>query len=153
MVTPFPQMVCTQALFNVMGRERYANVPDEIIRYVVGRFGRPTRPVEQNVLDRILARPRAAELANEAPPATLAELRRKFGTAMEDEELLLRAVMPASQVDAMVAAGPARRRYNPDLTPVLALLRGLSGRDVPDELIIDKPGFRLALRRTPREMA
>jgi oxaloacetate decarboxylase alpha subunit len=153
MVTPFPQMICTQALFNVMGRERYANVPDEIIRYVVGRFGRPTRPVDQNVLDRILARPRAVELANEAPPATLAELRRKLGTAMDDEELLLRAVMPVSQVDAMVAAGPARRRYNPELTPVLALLRGLSGRDVPDELIIDKPGFRLALRRSAREDA
>jgi oxaloacetate decarboxylase alpha subunit len=148
MVTPFPQMVCTQALFNVIGRERYANVPDEIIRYVVGRFGRPTRPVDQNVLDRILARPRAAELANEPPPATLAGLRLKFGSGMDDEELLLRAVMPASQVDAMLAAGPAPRRYNPELAPVLALLRGLPGRDVPDELIIDQPGFRLALRRT-----
>ncbi len=29
MVTPFPQIVCTQALFNVIGAERYANVPDQ----------------------------------------------------------------------------------------------------------------------------
>jgi oxaloacetate decarboxylase alpha subunit len=72
---------------------------------------------------------------------------------MDDEELLLRAVMPSAQVDAMLAAGPARRRYNPELAPVLQLLRGLSGRDVPDELIVDKPGFRLALRRTTREDA
>ena len=36
---------------------------------------------------------------------------------------------------------------------VLALLRGLAGRDVPDELLIDKPGFRLALRRVPRDTA
>jgi oxaloacetate decarboxylase alpha subunit len=151
MVTPFPQMVCTQALFNVTGRERYANVPDEIIRYVVGRFGRPTRPVEPNVLERILARPRAAELLNEPPPPTLAELRRQFGGAMDDEELLLRAVMPAAQVDAMLAAGPARRRYNPELAPVLALLRELSRREVVDELVVEKPGFRLALRRAARE--
>ena len=153
MVTPFPQMVCTQALFNVISAERYANVPDEIIRYVLGRFGRPTRPVDPNVLDRILARPRAAELVAEPPPPSLAELRRQLGARMDDEELLLRAVMPSAQVDAMLAAGPARRRYNPELAPVLQLLRGLSGRDVPDELIVDKPGFRLALRRTAREDA
>jgi oxaloacetate decarboxylase alpha subunit len=150
MVTPFPQMVCAQALFNVIGRERYANVPDEIIRYVIGRFGRPTRPVNPIVLERIIARPRAAELMNEPPPPALAELRRQFGAAMDDEELLLRAVMPPAQVDAMLAEGPARRRYNPAIAPVLALLRGLSSREVPDELVVDKPGFRLALRRAAR---
>ena len=147
MVTPFPQIVCTQALFNVIGRERYANVPDEVIRYVAGRFGRPTRPVEPAVLERILARPRAAELVNEPPPPTLAELRRQFGTAMDDEELLLRAVMPPAQVDAMLLAGPAQRRFNPELAPVFKLLRALPGRNLPDELVIDKPGFKLTLRR------
>jgi len=29
----------------------------------------------------------------------------------------------------------------------------LSGRDVPDELIIEQPGFRLALHRTAGELA
>jgi oxaloacetate decarboxylase alpha subunit len=153
MVTPFPQMVCTQALFNVLSGERYHNVPDEIIRYVLGRFGRPTRPVEANVLERILARPRARELLGEPPPPSLAELRRRLGSALADEELLLRAVMPAAQVDAMVAAGPARRRYNPEIAPVLALLQGLSGRELPDEIEIDKPGFRLRLRRGARGAA
>ncbi|HEX2791104.1 MAG TPA: hypothetical protein VHN17_11795 [Steroidobacteraceae bacterium] len=147
MVTPFPQIVCTQALFNVIGSERYGNVPDEVVRYVLGRFGRPTRPVEANVRDRILGRPRAAELAAEPPPPALAELRSRFGCAISDEELLLRAVMPAAQVDAMINAGPARRRYNPQLAPVLALLRGLQRRSVPEQLEIDKPGLRLALRR------
>jgi oxaloacetate decarboxylase alpha subunit len=136
-----------------MGRKRYANVPDEIIRYVAGRFGRPTRPVDPTILEQILARPRAAALMKEPPPPTLAELRRQFGAAMDDEELLLRAVMPSAQVDAMLAAGPARQHYNPELAPVLALLRGLSRRDVPDELVVDKPGFRLALRRVAREHA
>ena len=153
MVTPFPQMVCTQALFNVLSGERYRNVPDEIIRYVLGRFGRPTRPVEANVLERILARPRANELLAEPPPPSLAELRRRLGSALADEELLLRAVMPAAQVDAMVAAGPARRRYNPELAPVLALLQGLSGRELPDQIDIDKPGFGLRLRRAARVSA
>lgn len=58
MVTPFPQMVCSQALYNVIGDERYANVSDQLIRYVLGSFGRPAVPVAPAVADRILSRPR-----------------------------------------------------------------------------------------------
>jgi oxaloacetate decarboxylase alpha subunit len=147
MVTPFPQIVCAQALFNVIGSERYGNVPDEVVRYVLGRFGRPTRPIDENVRDRIMSRPRTVELAKEPAAPSLAELRRRFGPRVGDEELLLRAVMPAAQVDAMLKAGPARRRYNPQLAPVLSLLRALPGRNVPTELVVDKPGVRLTLRR------
>ena len=147
MVTPFPQIVCTQALFNVIGPERYANVPDQVIRYVIGRFGRPTAPVDPNVKDRILDRPRARELAAEPPPPSLAELRRRFGTAMKDEEFLLRAVMPAEQVDAMLAAEPAGPRYNPDTRPLVELIREMSRRSDAAELIVEKPNFRLELRR------
>jgi oxaloacetate decarboxylase alpha subunit len=147
MVTPFPQMVCTQALFNVIGPERYGTVPDELLRYVLGRFGRPTGAVDQNVRERILARPRAGQLAAEPPPPSVAELRRRFGHAISDDELLLRAVMPATQVDAMISAGPARRHYNPELAPVLALLRGLAGRSVPEQIVVEQPGWRLSLRR------
>jgi len=147
MVTPFPQIVCTQALFNVIGPERYANVPDQVIRYVIGRFGRPTAPVDPNVKDRILARPRARELAAEPPPPSLDELRRRFAPSLPDEELLLRAVMPADQVDAMLAAGPAVRHYNPDTRPLLTLIRELTARTDAAELIVEKPGYRLELRR------
>jgi oxaloacetate decarboxylase alpha subunit len=146
MVTPFPQIVCTQALFNVIGPERYGNVSDQVIRYVLGRFGRPTGPVDPDVLDRILAKPRARELANEPPPLPPSELRRRFGAAISDEELLLRAVMPASQVDAMIAAGPARRRYNPHARTLMKLLRELGNRPAAEELVLDKPGLRLTLR-------
>ena len=38
-MTPFAQMVITQAVMNVTGGERYGVVPDEIIRYALGRFG------------------------------------------------------------------------------------------------------------------
>ncbi|MBO0776336.1 MAG: biotin carboxyl carrier protein, partial [Actinobacteria bacterium] len=78
MVTPFPQIVCSQALCNVIGAGRYATVPDQVIRYVLGRFGRPTRPVDPDVAGRILALPRARELLAEPPPPTVAELRRRF---------------------------------------------------------------------------
>src|SRR5258705_8675952 len=148
MVTPFPQIVCTQALFNVIGAERYANVPDQVIRYVIGRFGRPTAPVDANVRDRILDRPRARELLAEPHAPGLDELRRRIGKGYSDEEFLLRAVMPAGEVDAMLAAGPAVKTYNPDTRPLLTLLRDVVKRPGPaDELVVEKPGLRLALRR------
>jgi oxaloacetate decarboxylase alpha subunit len=146
MVTPFPQMVCGQALSNVIGAERYGNVSDQAINYVLGRFGRPTAPVDPDVQDRILSRPRARELMAAPPPASPAELRKKLPAGISDEEFLLRATMPADEVDAMLAAGPARRHYNPDVAAVLKLLAGLSTRPPVSAMLIDKPGFRLELR-------
>jgi oxaloacetate decarboxylase alpha subunit len=146
MVTPFPQIVCAQALFNVIGAERYGNVPDQVIRYVTGRFGHPTAPVDPNVVDRILARPRARELQAEPPAPPLAELRKKFDRSISDDEFLLRAVMPAEQVDAMRAAGPANRHYNPDTRPLLTLLRELAQRPRTARIVVEKPNFRLELR-------
>ena len=147
MVTPFPQIVCTQALFNIIGAERYGNVSDQAIRYVLGKFGRPTVPVDPNVKDRILSRPRAKELAAEPAPLPPAELRRRFAPGISDDEFLLRATMPAEEVDTMLAAGPARSHYNPDVQPLFRLLRGLPKRAAASDLIFDKPGFRLELHR------
>ena len=145
MVTPFPQMLGSQALYNVIGSERYANVSDQVIRYVLGSFGRPTGAIDPQVKDRILSRPRAKELMNEPPPPTLAEMRKHFPPGIADEEFLLRATMPVDQVEAMIAAGPARRYYNPDVQPILKLLRALQTRPGVSDIIIDKPNFRLEL--------
>jgi oxaloacetate decarboxylase alpha subunit len=145
MVTPFPQMVCSQALFNIIGGRRYAQVSDQVIRYVMGRFGRPTRPVAADVEAAILDRPRARELAEEPAVLSLADLRRRFPATLDEEEFLLRAVMPGDQVDAMLAAGPARAHYNPQAAPLLALLRQLAARPAARDLVVERPGWRLAL--------
>lgn len=150
MVTPFPQILYTQALYNLIGAERYANVSDQVIRYVLGSFGRPTAPVDADVQDRILSRPRARELRKEPPPLPPSELRKRFPAGLSDEEFLLRAVMPADQVDAMLAAGPARRHYNPSMQPLLSLLRGVASRAPAAELVFDKPGLHLELRDRSR---
>jgi oxaloacetate decarboxylase (Na+ extruding) subunit alpha len=147
MVTPFPQMVVSQALFNVIGDQRYANVPDQVVRYALGSFGRPTAPIAPDVLDRILDRPRARELQAEPPPPSPAELRRRF-PGVSDEEMLLRAHMPEEQVDAMRAAGPAPRHFNPELAPVLSLLGELGSRTSVHDLAVTKPGLRLTVRRS-----
>lgn len=146
MVTPFPQIVCSQALYNVIGDRRYGTVSDQTIRYVLGTFGRPAAPIDADVREAILSRARADELAGEAEPEDPDALRARLPDGINDEEFLLRAVMPAEEVDAMLAAGPAPRHYNPELQPVLALLGGLRDRPPVAHLTVDKPGFRLTLR-------
>lgn len=145
MVTPFPQIVTTQAMFNVMGDERYGQIPDQAIRYVLGRFGRPTAPVDPDVMDRIMALPRTKEIENEPVMMTLKERRARFPKSMPDEEFLLRAVMPADQIDGMQTRAPHQLHYNPEVAPVLKLLRGLKERKAPTYVDVKQPGFRLTL--------
>ncbi|MEO6078202.1 MAG: biotin carboxyl carrier protein [Steroidobacteraceae bacterium] len=144
-MTPFAQMILTMAVMNVTGKERYAVIPDEVIRYALGRFGRPNMPIDAGVMDRIMALPRTQEIRAEPPMATVAQLRGKLGAQLSDEEFLLRATMPANLVDAMQAAGPAPREYDPALRPVLQLIRALCARRDLNEIIVEKPGFRLQL--------
>src|SRR5688572_30583802 len=145
-MTPFAQMVITQAVMNVTGG-RYNTVPDEVIRYALGRFGRPNVPIAASVMERIESLPRTRELRAEAPMAGLSELRRRIGANLSDEEFLLRATMPGGLVDAMYAAGPAARHYDPSTKPVLELLYRLFARRDLAAIELQKPGFRLALRR------
>ncbi len=146
MVTPFSQVVGTQAVMNVLAPERYANVPDEVIRYVLGKFGTPPAPMDPNVRDRIEQLPRARELAGQAAMPELSELRRRFDAKLSEEEFLLRATMPAEQVDAMVAAGPSRETYNPVLSPVEKLISELSQRPDVTHARFEKEGFLVDLR-------
>jgi oxaloacetate decarboxylase alpha subunit len=50
----------------------------------------------------------------------------------------------------MVAAGPARRTYDPATRPVLDLIRELASRRDLSSVKIAKPGFTLELRGTGR---
>lgn len=145
MVTPFPQMVMSQALFNVIGTQRYAQVSDQVIRYILGKFGRPTAPVDPQVEATILDRPRAKDIRGEADFPTLADLRKRFGATIEDEEFLLRAVMPDDQVDAMLAAGLSRATYTPEATPLFALLCQLAARPAARDIVVERGGVRIAL--------
>ena len=144
-MTPFAQMVMTQAVMNVTSPERYAVIPDEVVRYALGKFGRPNVPIAPEVMDRILSSPRARDLENEPAMPSVAELRRRLGGNLSDEEFLLRATMPAGQVDAMRAAGPAPRHYVPGAASAMNLIRTLLARADLSYVAIDKPGFKLEL--------
>ena len=147
-MTPFSQIVLTQAVMNVTGAERYGVVPDELIRYALGRFGKPTVPIEPAVMEKIESLPRTRELRAEAHMLPLKELRERIGPRLSDEEFLLRATMPAGQVDAMLAAGPAARHYDPSIKPLMGLIRTLTARRDLWSVSLEKTGFRLTLSRS-----
>ena len=144
-MTPFAQMLQTQAMLNVTGKERYGVIPDEIIRYAIGRFGHPNAPITADVMDRIMTNPRTKELQAEPGMAELSELRRRIGANLSDEEFLLRATMPGEMVDAMKAKGPAPREYDPSTVALMNLLRDLLKRTEVDEFEIEKDNFKLEL--------
>lgn len=143
-MTPFAQMVLTQAVMNVTGTERYATIPDEVVRYALGKFGRPNVPIAPAVMDRIMASPRTKELEAEQGMADLATLRRRLGKRLSDEEFLLRATMPGEQVDAMRPV-PADARYDARSSGAMNLLRDLLRRGDVETVSIVREGFRLEL--------
>jgi oxaloacetate decarboxylase alpha subunit len=112
MATPLSQIVGTQAVLNVVTGERYSMVPDEIVAYAAGHYGEPPAPIDPEILDRIMASPRAAGIQSR-PPAqpTLDELRARHGTGTDDDLLILKSLIPEDDIAAMRAAGPVRRDY------------------------------------------
>jgi oxaloacetate decarboxylase alpha subunit len=125
MATPFSQLVGIQAVLNLVTGERYTTVPDEIVQYALGYYGKPAAPIEPNVLDRVMTSPRAALIKAEPPEQpTIEELRRRHGTD-DDDELLLRVIIPESELEKMRAAGPLKRDYPLLSTPELDQVRQL----------------------------
>lgn len=127
MATPFSQLVGIQAVLNVVTGKRYETVPDEVIQYAAGYYGQTVAPIDANVLNKILAAPRAKTILA-CPPEqpTIEELRRQYGT-QDDDELILRALVPQADIEKMRAAGPVKTSYpllsSPELDQVARLMK------------------------------
>lgn len=125
MATPFAQLVGTIAVLNVVTGKRYSVIPDEVIQYAAGYYGEPVAPIDADVMDRIMAAPRAKDIKDNPPPQpTIEDLRRQHGTE-DDDELILRALVPAVDIARMRAAGPLERRFPTLSSPELDQARRL----------------------------
>jgi len=127
MATPFSQLVGIQSVLNIVTGERYKIVPDEVIKYAAGHYGKSVAPIEANVLDKVLSAANARDiLATPPEQPTIEELRRRYGT-QDDDELILRALVPAADLQRMREAGPIKTTFpllsSPQLEEVAQLMR------------------------------
>ena len=133
MATPFSQLVGTQAVLNIVSGERYSVIPDEVIQYAAGHYGDPVAPVEPDIMDKIMSAPRAKEIASEPPSQpSLEDLRKELGKALSNDELILRALVPETDIEKMKAAGPVKRDYptlsSPELEQVADIIRTVDAK-------------------------
>jgi oxaloacetate decarboxylase alpha subunit len=149
MVTPLSQFVGSQAAINVIVGERYKEVTDQTIEYAMGIWGKEGAALmDPNVKEKILNRPRAAEIAERPHPTdSLQDLRRKYGgPGVSDEEVLLRFFSSKEDVERMRGAGPART-YTFDHNPVLNLVETVSKQTERNSVYIHNRSFTLRLER------
>ncbi|HSR13467.1 MAG TPA: hypothetical protein VLS90_18620, partial [Thermodesulfobacteriota bacterium] len=147
MITPFSQIVGTQAVLNVLMGERYRTATDEAIRYVMGHYGKTPAPVNPDVLDKMVNLQEAKKFRNwTQPQPTIQELRKEMGMPhVADDEFLLRVLFPEEHVNATLAAGPVPTAYPRGDKPLMALVRELGKLEDVSYIHIEKEGFSLTL--------
>ena len=126
-VSPFAQFVMTQAVLNVMGKERYATVPDEVRKYVLGYYGEIAGPIDPKLFDRITkgAEPTRARPGDLLEPG-IPKVRRERGPFASDDDLLLAAFYPERESMRSRPPGRSETEYPLASTPLVTLLKEIS---------------------------
>jgi oxaloacetate decarboxylase alpha subunit len=129
MATPVSQLVGIQAVLNIVTGDRYSVVPTENLMYAAGYYGAPPAPIDPDAMDRMMANPRWKEVIENPPEEpSIEELRQRYGTT-NDDELILRFLVPETDLEAMRAAGPVKREFplaSDEVEQVRALMRTVS---------------------------
>jgi oxaloacetate decarboxylase alpha subunit len=143
-MTPFAQYIVTQATLNVITGERYKQLSDEVIDLLRGDFGPLPGAVNPELMDRAMATKRGQQPVNDGGDVTIADLRRRFGATVSDEELLLRAVMPAEQVDTMYAA-----KKDSATSTLRRLLAAVNDRPSTYSVSVSDGSTKFSIQRSP----
>jgi pyruvate/oxaloacetate carboxyltransferase len=146
MATPYSQIVGAQAVENIVSGERYKQITDEAIKYVLGYYGEPAAPIDQNVVDRIMSLPRTKEFLNWKPDGYLKsveELRRETGPELPDDDLLLRILIPGKPLKR---GEPKRQVSAPAVKPVAPVS---PPTDFPTEFTVDVDGEVFSVKISP----
>jgi oxaloacetate decarboxylase alpha subunit len=101
LVTPISQMVGTQAVMNVMTKERYKVIPSEIKDYVKGLYGKSPLPISDEIRKMIIGDAKVIDYrpADDLKPM-FEEIKKKYSSiATTDEDLLSCALFPQTAVD------------------------------------------------------
>ncbi|HKV89041.1 MAG TPA: pyruvate carboxylase subunit B [Candidatus Dormibacteraeota bacterium] len=111
LVAPIRQMIATQAVFNVIGGDRYATVTQELKDYLQGLYGRPPVPADHELRRLVLGReePITIRPADLLEPQ-VEEARRqvgKLGYEPTDDNVLIQLMFPALARDYLRGPQPA----------------------------------------------
>ena len=112
LVAPIRQMIATQAVYNVLGGERYATVTQELKDYLQGLYGRPPAPVDPELRKLVIGRDepitiRPADLLEPQVEGARAQVR-KMGFEPSDDAVLIYLMFPSLAVDYMRGPEPAK---------------------------------------------
>jgi pyruvate/oxaloacetate carboxyltransferase len=146
MATPYSQIVGAQAVENVILGERYKQITDEAIKYVLGYYGEPVVPVDQNVKDRIMSLSRTKEFLNWAPEGYLKsveDIRKEIGSDLSDDELLLKILIPGKPLKR----GKPKNEAAPPVAKPMA--SGKQPVDFPTEFNVDVDGEVFNVKISP----
>jgi oxaloacetate decarboxylase alpha subunit len=129
-ITPFAQMIGTQAFFHVVQGKRYATVPDVVKKYALGYFGRMLAPVEPDILDKIVENGSKSIPLELVEPEPIVPERRKKYPGVSDEERLIRQLYANEKIaNDMFAAGPIETEYTYDM-PFIDLIKSISKQSI-----------------------
>jgi pyruvate carboxylase subunit B len=124
LVAPIRQMIATQAVYNVIGGERYATVTQELKDYLQGLYGRPPVPADHELRRLVLGREepitiRPADLLE--PQVGLARQQvRKLGYEQTDDNVLIHLMFPSLAQDYFRGPQPKASDEKPEPTAVSA---------------------------------
>ena len=146
MATPYSQIVGAQAVENVISGERYKQFTDEAIKYILGYYGEPAGPVDQNVKDKAMSLPRTKEFVNWQPEnylKSVEELRKEIAPDLSDDELLLKLLIPGQPLKHTEQKKPARRPSGKPIPPVSV------PAEFPSEFSVDVDGEVFNVKISP----
>jgi len=103
LVAPIRQMIATQAVYNVIGGDRYATVTQELKDYLQGLYGRPPVPADPELRRLVLGREepitiRPADLLEPQVEAARQQLR-KMNLDTSDDSVLIQLLFPNLAID------------------------------------------------------
>ena len=98
LVAPIRQMIAAQAVYNVIGGERYATVTQELKDYLQGLYGRPPVPADPELRRLVLGREepitiRPADLLEPQVDGARQQLK-KMGVEVTDDAVLIQLLFP-----------------------------------------------------------
>jgi pyruvate/oxaloacetate carboxyltransferase len=149
MATPYSQIIGSQAVENVVSGERYKKITDEIIKYALEYYGKPAVPIDQNIMDKIMALPRTKELLNWKPEGffkSVDELRREIGPELSDDDLLLKILIPGKPLRNNEKKKPAAAAVT---KPAAPCGQSIGFADYPREFSVDVDGEVFNVKISP----